>query len=214
MSKFYYAMAAAAALTIGSAANAAITVTFDDGNGGLSSGEVSYATFDPGSTGGVTGSGFLIQTGSNSNGADPAVGDQGDPYLSVLGGGNANFTFAGGLTSLGLDYGSADAYNTFVLFLSDGTTANYTGSELINIGTADGDQTAPRTNGRLTFTTTDGMLITGLRLMSGQNSLEVDNFGVVSAVPEPGTWAMMLLGFGAVGFSMRRRRQVHLMQAA
>jgi len=29
---------------------------------------------------------------------------------------------------------------------------------------------------------------------------------VGSAVPEPGTWAMMLLGFGAIGFSMRRRR--------
>ena len=28
-----------------------------------------------------------------------------------------------------------------------------------------------------------------------------------AAVPEPGTWAMMLLGFGAIGFSMRRRRQ-------
>jgi hypothetical protein len=28
----------------------------------------------------------------------------------------------------------------------------------------------------------------------------------MAAVPEPGTWAMMLLGFGAIGFSMRRRR--------
>ncbi|QNN64600.1 PEP-CTERM sorting domain-containing protein [Sphingomonas rhizophila] len=26
------------------------------------------------------------------------------------------------------------------------------------------------------------------------------------AVPEPGTWAMMLLGFGAIGFGLRRRR--------
>jgi hypothetical protein len=26
------------------------------------------------------------------------------------------------------------------------------------------------------------------------------------AVPEPGTWAMMLLGFGAIGLAMRRRR--------
>jgi len=29
-------------------------------------------------------------------------------------------------------------------------------------------------------------------------------------VPEPGTWAMMLLGFGAVGFAMRRRKQTGL----
>ena len=27
-------------------------------------------------------------------------------------------------------------------------------------------------------------------------------------VPEPGTWAMMLLGFGAVGFAMRRKQRV------
>jgi hypothetical protein len=31
-------------------------------------------------------------------------------------------------------------------------------------------------------------------------------FTAAAAVPEPGTWAMMLLGFGAIGFSMRRRR--------
>ena len=30
-----------------------------------------------------------------------------------------------------------------------------------------------------------------------------------TAVPEPATWAMMLAGFGAVGFAMRRRRQSH-----
>ncbi len=31
-------------------------------------------------------------------------------------------------------------------------------------------------------------------------------FANVPAVPEPGTWAMMLLGFGAIGFAMRRRK--------
>lgn len=31
-------------------------------------------------------------------------------------------------------------------------------------------------------------------------------FNAVAAVPEPATWAMMLFGFGVVGFSMRRRR--------
>jgi len=31
--------------------------------------------------------------------------------------------------------------------------------------------------------------------------------GQTGAVPEPATWAMMLIGFGAMGVSMRRRRQ-------
>lgn len=34
------------------------------------------------------------------------------------------------------------------------------------------------------------------------------------AVPEPGTWAMMLLGFGAAGVAMRRRRTPKLAQLA
>jgi hypothetical protein len=39
--------------------------------------------------------------------------------------------------------------------------------------------------------------------------------GGVNAVPEPGTWAMMLLGFGAIGYSMRRRKTgVRIQQVA
>ena len=34
------------------------------------------------------------------------------------------------------------------------------------------------------------------------------------AVPEPATWAMMLIGFGAAGVSLRRKRPVLAMQAA
>jgi hypothetical protein len=34
------------------------------------------------------------------------------------------------------------------------------------------------------------------------------------AVPEPGTWAMMLLGFGAIGFGLRRRRPAFQAQLA
>lgn len=40
----------------------------------------------------------------------------------------------------------------------------------------------------------------------------VDRVYVTAAVPEPGTWALMLLGFGAIGVAMRRRRP--LMQMA
>ena len=37
---------------------------------------------------------------------------------------------------------------------------------------------------------------------------------VSPSVPEPGTWAMMLIGFGAVGFALRRRRTPALAQLA
>jgi hypothetical protein len=42
--------------------------------------------------------------------------------------------------------------------------------------------------------------------------LSYDDFtyDVAGAVPEPATWAMMILGFGAVGFAMRRRKQAKL----
>ncbi|WP_344709991.1 PEPxxWA-CTERM sorting domain-containing protein [Sphingomonas humi] len=33
------------------------------------------------------------------------------------------------------------------------------------------------------------------------------NFAAAAAVPEPGTWALMLLGFGGIGVAMRRQRR-------
>ena len=46
----------------------------------------------------------------------------------------------------------------------------------------------------------------------------LDNVSVTAvngAVPEPATWAMMLIGFGAMGVSMRRRRRTNtLLQTA
>lgn len=36
---------------------------------------------------------------------------------------------------------------------------------------------------------------------------------VVSAVPEPSMWAMMLFGFGAIGFALRRRKSLTLASA-
>lgn len=46
-----------------------------------------------------------------------------------------------------------------------------------------------------TFTAQNGIGITGI------------GFAPASAVPEPGTWAMMLLGFGGMGYTLRRRRK-------
>lgn len=92
------------------------------------------------------------------------------------------------------------------------------------------------TNGTATGAALDGNLaanqrvisgtITGLSLLAGQSfgfrwvdtdstgadqGLGVDNLtitgaGAVGVVPEPATWAMMFLGFGSMGYVMRRRR--------
>jgi hypothetical protein len=40
------------------------------------------------------------------------------------------------------------------------------------------------------------------------------DFQATAAVPEPGTWGMMLLGFGAMGVSMRRRRRTNMLLQA
>ena len=55
---------------------------------------------------------------------------------------------------------------------------------------------------------TGGLLTIDLRgtenTQGGQIALQLSSAAVV---PEPSTWAMLLLGFGAVGFAIRRRRK-------
>jgi PEP-CTERM motif-containing protein len=49
---------------------------------------------------------------------------------------------------------------------------------------------------------------TTLNFVNGQGSSNAQIFGTGGThLPEPGTWAMMLFGFGAIGVSMRRSRR-------
>jgi hypothetical protein len=60
-----------------------------------------------------------------------------------------------------------------------------------------------------------GITGSNLQLFVARNSVRQDMlFWTTSAVPEPATWAMMLLGFGAIGFQMRRRQSAPLPQLA
>lgn len=44
------------------------------------------------------------------------------------------------------------------------------------------------------------------QVASGKDLSHLAFFGTRTAVPEPGTWAMMLIGFGAAGSTLRRRK--------
>jgi hypothetical protein len=46
------------------------------------------------------------------------------------------------------------------------------------------------------------------------NDFAIDNLSFASGVPEPSTWAMLFLGFGAIGLMMRRRQTRGLAIAA
>lgn len=121
-------------------------------------------------------------------------------------------------------------------FVEQGLTADFSGSVLTVINLTPGFFTNSDFNG-LVFTDINSMLadFTGVTLTSSSAGFEpiatfdsdniflnfagIDStvgqtasFNVlfapaVSAVPEPASWAMMLIGFGAVGLSMRYRRR-------
>ena len=54
--------------------------------------------------------------------------------------------------------------------------------------------------------TADGSLVESA-LNDGAHGTVLDLSHEASAVPEPKTWATMLLGFGILGFSIRRKRR-------
>lgn len=180
----------------------AATFTFAPGSGALGAGEILFADFNaPANDGLVSGTGFLFLTGSSSQGALPAAGDH-SRYLSVTGSGAATIAFATALRGFSLDIGSVDAYNSIRLGFANGATQTFTGAQLV--ANPDGNQLLDRTNGRFSFAAARGERIASVTFLSGQNSFELDRLAV-SAVPEPATWGLMLLGFGLAGYAIRRR---------
>ena len=112
-------------------------------------------------------------------------------------------TTASGLTSFSLLVGSPDTYNRIVFYdLSHNVIGDMTGSTGL-FGTF------AQTNGadiarRFTYSTNNGQHIGEVDFYSTQNAFEFDR--IAGVVPEPATWAMMLVGFFGLGATLRSRK--------
>lgn len=177
------------------------------------------AIFTPGGDGGTylgTGVVTIGNTPSVSSSPyfGPALGDAGrDPtnYLSI-GPGNdpETITYASAKTYFGLYWGSVDTYNTIDFYLGGVLIAggHYTGADITPL-LADGAQLDYTSNRYVVFSglTYDKVILgssgPGGNFPNSTPAFEIDN--IAAGVPEPATWAMMLLGFAGIGFVAYRR---------
>lgn len=228
------AAAAATALVAGSA-SAAMTITFSPLDWTMNAGETEITQFQGGPTlGAITfnGPGFGLSgtaelfTGSvDGVSAAPAVpssasvydgstGRDGTQYLSIQGGQTATLTIGGaGLSELSFYVGSLDTYNTLSFHYADGTAGpainGQTVADMTVVNQANGNQQSSNTNGRLTLTFDKP--IDSVTLGSNQNAFEISEVaGISGAVPEPASWALLIVGFGATGAVLRAQRRQRL----
>jgi hypothetical protein len=144
--------------------------------------------------------------------AAPPAGDM-SRYGAAEPGNDAVFTANSGvtLTTLSIDLGSLDGYNTLEFFSGSTLKGSFTGSVLAGAltGIANGNQHSDLTNGRFYFSFDASDDINKLVFTSTSPAFEFDNIAATftAGVPEPATWTMLILGFGFVGFMMRSSRQ-------
>lgn len=83
------------------------------------------------------------------------------------------------------------------------------------LDTATGVNTIPQyTWGTAVYDENPGLNYPTITGSYGQNGLLAVDFSVASAVPEPSTWAMLLLGFAGLGFMAYRRKASPALMAA
>jgi hypothetical protein len=216
MRKLILGLVGATALTIGSAASAAITIGSITPGTNPYSGPAPTYDFDA-TTPSFSGGAVVTGTPPGSLHAQP-FGSTGN-YYSVgptdTSPGTIDLTSFGNIFNISFLWGSVDDYNTLDFLAADGTTVlqSFGGLQIFN--PANGNRTDPNTNPVVLFnlTGTDVSAFSYLRLSSTTNAFEIDNLAI-NPVPEPATWALMLLGFGGIGMAMRRRRRPALAQLA
>jgi hypothetical protein len=82
------------------------------------------------------------------------------------------------------------------------------------VGTCGAGETFQRNDVPILAGMENTITVSGITRGLGSYGGNLTFFPVQATVPEPATWAMMLIGFGAVGFSLRRKRTTALQQLA
>jgi hypothetical protein len=209
----FAAGAAALALTAGTANAAVVFYSFGTGAPTIplvtdfSQDTVGLAPTHAPSGFGWSGNGIVMNT-TSSLGAHPAIANgvygTGN-YISIIAGHSETLTFAPGIKELELYVGSLDTFNDLT-FTASGSIFDFSGSPLgLLSGAADGGQTQADTNGVFLFTFANP--VSSLTMNSSGNSLEISKIYASSAVPEPLSWAMMIVGLGTIGGVLRVRRR-------
>ncbi len=229
MTSFRTSLLAAAALIAAMAAPALATVNVTISNPGSATANVTgfnlaVNNLDNASNGlasfGFTGSsitatndGFINIAAADVYGGAGGVGSYGS--LS----GDATLSLSGAINYFGIWGSALDGNNSVALYNDDtllGTyalqqtlqsSANYSSAYYTNPygGGNSGEQYA-------FFNFVSDTAFNKVKLIqNGGGGFEFDNLtigsGVVSAAPEPTTWALMLIGFGAIGWSARNARR-------
>ena len=190
--------APASAAVVGSLAPASAGNLLTLSGTGLSNGGSSVATL----------SGGTVYMGDRPFADQPAGSIFGGTFLAAgpTSGNTATLTFSVATSFLSFLWGSPDLYNSLVINSTTGGVAGNQTFTAAGLG-------FPSTNGSQAtsqYVRFQGVAGTTINSVSFTNvpstdAFESANFSI-AAVPEPATWALMLVGFGGVGFAMRRRK--------
>lgn len=191
MGRMWVALSAIlAASALASPANAALEIQFSEDSGGVTavtSGSLSLA----GLTQEVF---FFANTSVRPSQAQFGTGGFLPYSLTGYSGFSGPASFGTGTTSQAASFSTGDNIRLNGRFV--GLDSAYTSGSSFNATSVFAGQTFA------TLGLTPGEYV----YRSSADTITVRIGAISAAVPEPSTWALMLLGFGAVGYSLRRKR--------